>query len=92
MGRVTDHSCDTLGHSGGPIFHWFFDPAVNTIVPVVSAIISHPAFVNDFGTAQAPGLSGHARHADRQWFLFFPRKPSERSDAPPPRHAAPGRS
>jgi hypothetical protein len=74
-GRVADHSCDnSSGHSGGPIFHWFFDPAVNTIVPVVSLLISgHPAFENDFDCANDPRPYQATRITPEyvQWFLFF---------------------
>jgi hypothetical protein len=74
-GRVADHSCDlTSGHSGGPIFHWFFDPALNTIVPVVSMIISsHPAFANDFDCPNDPRPYQATRITPEyvQWFLFF---------------------
>lgn len=74
-GRVADHSCDTTsGHSGGPIFHWFFDPAVNTIVPAVSLIISgHDAFPNDFDCAHDPRPYYATRVTPEyvQWFLYF---------------------
>jgi len=74
-GRVADHSCDlSSGHSGGPIFHWFFDPGLNTIVPVVSMIISgYPAFVNDFDCPNDPRPYQATRVTPEyvQWFLFF---------------------
>jgi hypothetical protein len=74
-GRVADHSCDTSsGHSGGPIFHWFFDPALNTIVPAVSLIISgHPAFANDFDCPNDPRPYQATRITPEyaQAFLFF---------------------
>jgi hypothetical protein len=73
--RLADHSCDlTSGHSGGPIFQWFFDPAVNTIVPVVSLIISHyPAFANEFNCSGDPRPYQATRVTSEyaQTFLFF---------------------
>ncbi len=53
--RLANHACDlTSGHSGGPIYHWFFDPP-NGSFPVVSLIISHhSAFANDFDCPNNP--------------------------------------
>lgn len=55
-GRVAGHSCDNSGgHSGGPIYHWWWDPAVQAVTPNVSLIISHhAAFSNDFDCANNP--------------------------------------
>jgi V8-like Glu-specific endopeptidase len=73
--RVADHSCDnSSGHSGGPIFHWVFDQALNAIVPVVSLIISgHDAFANDFDCPNDPRPYYATRITPEyaQWFLYF---------------------
>lgn len=54
--RLAGHSCDNSpGHSGGPIYHWFFDSNTQSSWPAVSLIISHyPAFSNEFDCANNP--------------------------------------
>jgi V8-like Glu-specific endopeptidase len=54
--RTANHSCDISGgHSGGPIYYWIWDEALQLQVPIVQLIISHhPAFVEDFDCANKP--------------------------------------
>lgn len=73
--RLADHSCDnSSGHSGGPIFHWFYNQATSTLDPVVSLIISHySAFANVFDCPNDPRPYQATRitNAYVQTFLYF---------------------
>jgi hypothetical protein len=72
--RLAGHSCDnTSGHSGGPIYHWFFNPP-NGSAPVVSLIISHhSAFTNVFDCEHNPRPYSATRITAeyRNQLLFF---------------------
>ena len=74
-GRIAGHSCDnSSGHSGGPIYHSFWDSSVQATVPAVSLIISHyPAFVSDFDCEHNPRPYSATRITPEyiDWFLFF---------------------
>ena len=74
-GRVAGHSCDnSSGHSGGPLYNWFWDSTLQKTVPVVSLIISHyPAFENDFDCENNPLPYSATRITPEyiEWFLYF---------------------
>jgi V8-like Glu-specific endopeptidase len=57
--RLISFTCDISGgHSGSPIYHYFFDPALNQYVPVVSMVVT---WENCFTCSAASNYPNRAR-------------------------------